>query len=429
VLTVIGIVLALLSVLGGYLRWELLDTDTFEERTGELIENDAIRDQVAFTLVDQLYGNVDVEAALAERLPADLQGLAAPLAGASRQVAQNGAVRLLERPRVQAVWQASVVAAHRQLIDVLEGGGEVVSTEGGAVVLDLRPLVIQVGEQVAIVGRLAERLPDDTGKIEILEADQLETAQDAAQLLKILGTFLWLVALALFALAVWLVRGRRRLELRAIAIGLLVVGLAVLVVRRLAGSYIVDALAAEESTREAADSAWSILTGRLRASGVTLVLIGIVVLLGVWFRGPGRRALALRGALAPYLRRGDLAYGAYAAFWLLVFAFTPALDWWPWVLTIAAIVLGAVGLEVVRRQTAREFPDAIATDVWGSLGRRASGLREPRGEPAAAQPAVAAPAAPAAPSIDEQLRRLGELHASGVLTDEEFSGAKSKLLA
>ena len=48
---------------------------------------------------------------------------------------------------------------------------------------------------------------------------------------------------------------------------------------------------------------------------------------------------------------------------------------------------------------------------------------------AAAQQA-APPPAPAAPAgIDmEQLKQLGELHAAGVLNDEEFAAAKAKLL-
>lgn len=45
-------------------------------------------------------------------------------------------------------------------------------------------------------------------------------------------------------------------------------------------------------------------------------------------------------------------------------------------------------------------------------------------------PAQAAPAAPAAPAPDPiaQLKELGELHQSGVLTDEEFAAQKAKIL-
>jgi hypothetical protein len=38
-------------------------------------------------------------------------------------------------------------------------------------------------------------------------------------------------------------------------------------------------------------------------------------------------------------------------------------------------------------------------------------------------------AAPAAPEIDyDELKQLGELHAAGTLTDEEFAAAKAKIL-
>jgi hypothetical protein len=45
--------------------------------------------------------------------------------------------------------------------------------------------------------------------------------------------------------------------------------------------------------------------------------------------------------------------------------------------------------------------------------------------------AAAAPPAPAAPAVDpqtEQLTNLANLHAQGVLSDEEFAAAKAKVL-
>jgi membrane protease subunit (stomatin/prohibitin family) len=53
---------------------------------------------------------------------------------------------------------------------------------------------------------------------------------------------------------------------------------------------------------------------------------------------------------------------------------------------------------------------------------------------AQAQPMQAAPAAPAAPAaappkdVTAELQKLADLHKSGVLTDEEFTAAKKKLL-
>jgi Short C-terminal domain len=56
-------------------------------------------------------------------------------------------------------------------------------------------------------------------------------------------------------------------------------------------------------------------------------------------------------------------------------------------------------------------------------------------QPQYAQPQYAAPPAPAAApdtfgdDIISKLKQLGELHSSGVLSDEEFASAKAKLLA
>ena len=108
--------------------------------------------------------------------------------------------------------------------------------------LDLRPIIIQIGDQVAVIGRVAEKLPDSAGKITIIEASQLETAQTLTRILRAVANWMWLVALAVAALAVWLARGRRRIELRALAIGVFAVGLLMLVVRRAAGGYLVDQL-------------------------------------------------------------------------------------------------------------------------------------------------------------------------------------------
>ena len=99
---------------------------------------------------------------------------------------------------------------------------------------------------------------------------------------------MWLVALAVAALAIWLARGRRRLELRALAIGLVLVGLLLLAVRRFAGDYLVDELAKDDAVKPAAHDAWSILTQTLADRAWVWIVLGVVTLLGVWFVGESR---------------------------------------------------------------------------------------------------------------------------------------------
>jgi hypothetical protein len=80
----VAIVLGLVGMLAFYVEHTALDEDGFETISRNMIENDEIRTQVAAKSVDTLFENVDVEAAITERLPPAQQGLAPVLAGLAR---------------------------------------------------------------------------------------------------------------------------------------------------------------------------------------------------------------------------------------------------------------------------------------------------------------------------------------------------------
>lgn len=76
-----------------------------------------------------------------------------------------------------------------------------------------------------------------------------------------------------------------------------------------------------------------------------------------------------------------------------------------------------------------------ATSVSNRVSRRQGGRwaaqeQHQQEQTAPAPPAPAPVAAPAAPEADpiERLKELGQLHESGVLTDQEFADAKAKIL-
>ena len=298
VLTVVAILLALVGMVAFYVENTALDPKGFETISRKMIENDEIRTQVAAKSVDTLFENVDVEAAIAQRLPPAQQGLAPVLAGLARSGADRAADAALERPRVQTVWVEVTTRTQRQLVRLLDDDTTFIQTEGGAVVLDLRPIVIELGDQVAVIGKVSERLPESAGKITIMDKSQLSTAQSVTKILRAVADWLWLVALAVAAFAIWLARGRRRLELRALAIGVLVVGLLMLAVRRFAGDYLVDQLVKDDSVKPAGHEAWSILTQTLADRAWVWIILGVVTLLGVWFVGETRSCgrCAPRGA-------------------------------------------------------------------------------------------------------------------------------------
>ena len=152
---------------------------------------------------------------------------------------------------MHSTWIVVTTGAQRQLVRLLDDESKFTQTDGGKVVLDLRPIIIQLGDQVAVIGRVSEELTPSAGKVTIVEESQLQTAQTLTRILRAVANWMWLVALAVAALAGWLARGRRRLELRALAIGVLLVGLLMLVVRRGAGGYLVDHLVKDDSAKPA----------------------------------------------------------------------------------------------------------------------------------------------------------------------------------
>lgn len=93
-----------------------------------------------------------------------------------------------------------------------------------------------------------------------------------------------------------------------------------------------------------------------------------------------------------------------------------------------AVVAGtatAVSNRVSRRQASKWAEQ----DGPGYANPRADLAAQSRAQAeAAAQPAGQPQAAPAGDDMISQLKALGELHQSGVLTDEEFAAQKAKIL-
>ena len=85
----------------------------------------------------------------------------------------------------------------------------------------------------------------------------------------------------------------------------------------------------------------------------------MIILVAVWIAGPSKRATDSRRLLAPYIARAEIAFGAAAAFLLLLVWWGPTAQTQRWPLVLAAAVVLAFGVEVLRRQTAEEFPELV----------------------------------------------------------------------
>ena len=427
---IVLVLAAILLLLASFAVWVdrvALNTDGFVETSSELIEDDAIRQAVATRAVDELFGSVDVSAEIRQQLPADYKNLSGPAAAGAREASYVLVARALQQARLQRLWATTLEESHRTLVEVLEGEGETVTTEGGVVTLDLERIVLEAADRVGIRDRVEDQLPEDVGRIEILRSDQLDTAQDAFQILKALAWLLPLLAVAAFGLAVWLAGDRRR-AIRRIGVAVLLVGVIGLLAVNLVGSYLVNQLVAETDTQAAAGNAWDILTELLRASYRTLIAIGILFLVAAWLAGPSPRAAGARRFLAPAVRERVWAYPGLAVIAVIVLVAGEEADFVRLLLLLVLVALGAVWIEVTRRQTRQEFPDASGTAVLDEARERLSAWWEEARQRAAQPRQAAAPAPVGGSDLTSRLATLADLHARGALTDDEYSAAKARVL-
>ncbi len=353
---VLAAIIALVAALNIWVKRQALSTDHWTDASSRLLENDEIRGALSVYLVNQLYQNVDVSKALQERLPEQTKPLAPPIAAALEPALVRVTDNLLGRPRVQQLWRNANRRAHQLFIAVLDGKRGILTTTNGNVVLNLRPIVEEIAAETGVGARLEQRLPPDAGQIVVMKGNQLDAGRKAVKVVRALSYLLSFVVLALFAAAMYIARGRRRSILLAIGASILVVGLIVLVVRRLAGSYIVDTLTTNPDAKAPVNATWAIGTELLRNVGFNLVIYGVIGMLAAWIAGPSRPAVALRRFSAPTMREHPwIAYALLSLLLLLVLAAGPTDGErvYPLLLLFA---LAFVGLEVLRRQTLREFP-------------------------------------------------------------------------
>jgi hypothetical protein len=356
ILIIVASIVLFLSAFAVWAKRQLLETDTWVETSSQLLEDDDIQDALANFLVTELYANVDVEGELSRVLPPDLQALAGPAAGALRELALRTANEALSRPAIQMLWEEANRTAHEKLLALVDD--DVPAGEDGTVTLDLGTIVASIGEEVGVGANLADRLPADAAQIEILKADQLESAQTGVRILRALVWIFAVLAIVLYALAIYLARGRRRETVRATGIALLVVGALVLLGDRLAGNAVVDSLATTAAVEPAADATWSIGTSQLVAIGQAGLIYGVAMILGAWLAGPTSWATSARRAIAPYMSQPYIAYGALAVLLIVIFWWGPTEATKRLIPSLLLIVLAVVGFEALRRQIVREFPDA-----------------------------------------------------------------------
>ena len=413
-------VTTLLLIVGMFSIWAnrlLFNPDNWSNTSTQLLQNPDIRSATANYVVDQLYANVNVEALIRQGLPPRLAPLAAPAAGALRNAAVQGTELALSRPRIQNLWAQANRAADQTFINVVNGGKGAVSTNNGAVTLNLGTLLENVAARLGLPSGLSSKLPPNIATLTVFKSNQLKTVQNGGKAIK--GLALWLTILCplLYLLAIFLAKGHRRRTLMTVGFAGIFAGVLVFFGRNILQTQITNSLTNDASLRPAIRATIGISTQLLVGVAGGVVFFGVLLVVAAWFAGPARLARLGREAIAPFLRDHVAAtYAITLGLLALLFIWDPIPATGTPAGIITFIVLGLVGTELLRTQTAREFPEARAGAATHAIRTRVAGMRR------------SAPAKSASVNTADQLKQLAELRDRGSLSAEEYQAAKEQLL-
>jgi hypothetical protein len=364
-LLVVGTMLWTAAVLGVWAQRQALNTNNWVATSSRLLENDKIRTALGVTLVDRLYDTDAVTQRLRDELPPRLDPLAAPGANALREVALRNAPRVLGTAAALKAWKAANRGAHRAFLALVDGR----VAPGGTVQLNVKDLLGTLAAGTGVPQGAVDKLPAKVATVQVLQSDQLKTAQDAVSLFRDGLWVLVILAIASFGGAIAL-SGDRRHTIATVGICVMVAGIAVLALRRVAGAAVVNALADAPNAHAVAGDIWNISTSLLVDAAEGSLLFGLLVASGAWLAGPGRVATAARRVSAPGLRVHAAVARAGLAVALLLLVWWGPVPWTGRVLPVTLVVIGAfVWLEWLRRRTLVEFEDVGP----GELGRTLRG--------------------------------------------------------
>jgi hypothetical protein len=316
-------------------------------------EIESVRAGLAAVEEGELPPEVQEDLGTLNQLAAELRGKAASIRRAIKGV----------QGKVPSQLQGALAQLQDGLAD-MAGRLTVVEDRTAAVLRD--PNAANVGRLDAPLASLDERITtvldrqivQTPGEIPLMSSSQLEGVQALVRALRNLGLVLPPLVLLLYLSAIYLAKGWHPRAMVMAGAGIVAATLLILLATRLIGNAIVDSLTASEAVEPAVRSAWDIVSQGLPPRARFVLVIGLVFIAGGLLAGPGRHAVASRRFLAPYLRDyRAVVYALVVGLFLLWLAFTPAITNLAQVLVIVVLAgLAIVGVELLRRQTAREFP-------------------------------------------------------------------------
>jgi hypothetical protein len=261
---------------------------------------------------------------------------------------------------VISAWEKVVSEAQPAFLRLVRGD----PSRYANVYLSARPVILQAAERLGIERQVAARLPADAGRLPLFRKNMLGKLRQGLGLVGWLSVYPLLAACAAYGLALSIGGLRRRDTLLRIGLAVISAGVLLLLVCRLAGAPVVDAVVGGNATLAPAGlDVWRILCGPLSSIAWTTVVTGLVALSLALVAGPSRAATLARHGLAPILARRSLIVWSSVVIAIagLLLAIRAG-DTYHLVVRLAFVALLVGGVELIRQTALEDQREAAGAD-------------------------------------------------------------------
>ncbi|WP_223691737.1 hypothetical protein [Leifsonia poae] len=384
-LIVIGAVLAPVAVVASWAKVELTNTDSFVATYAPLAHDPGVQSFVTDQTLDVIQQNVDIPAFTSQVIDGitslgtgpvatkALDALKGPAAQGILSLVRSTITTFVESDAFAQVWQDALRVSHSQLVATMQGDPKAAVAVGsdGSVGVQLGPIIDRVKQLLVQQGlTFAAQIPTVDRTITIAQSSSLPTLQLFYGLAVAAGA--WLPWISLLFLAAGVVVARRRalaLVWSAVALAL---GMVVIVAGLAIGRLVfVGSVSPSLIPAPVARTLFATVTTSMNDTGVSVLVLAVLVAVVAWYSGPFAVPRKLRGFFGSGIswvrqaaerhgistgRTGEWIYAQRAllraavaviasAIVLLVRPLTPGLI--IWTLVLAALVIAV--LELVQR--------------------------------------------------------------------------------
>jgi hypothetical protein len=293
-LIIAGGILIFVANAGIWVDRQVYDSDNFVNSTNEIFEDPEVQALLADRLTERIVTSADISGRLSEELPERLRVLALPIATAARDFIHDAVVRILESDGFARLRTRILEVFHTNLIRVIEDDDDLLSTDSGTLTIDLRPVLQEVAADLGVdpdspvVARLD--LPEDAGVIEVNQEAFAWSYAIAAAFEELIIVVL-VAGIVCLGLAILIARNRRS-AVRNVGIAVALVGVLTLIGLAI-GRYAIGELA---QNTDAARNLFDIVAQTWQNQSFALVVLGLLILLGLFLTGETRLAISLRDA-------------------------------------------------------------------------------------------------------------------------------------